>query len=83
VDGYQTHFKAGPRGYRKSKKYASNKKISLSQLIEFYLQSMTSETKEDAFEISPFVKSISSGTSLPSNLDCKEEYSNYLVEKYK
>ncbi len=67
----------------KAKQYASDKKISLSRLIEFYLQSLTSENKEDDFEISPFVKSISTGTSLPADLDYKKEYSDYLVEKYK
>ena len=33
--------------------------------------------------VSPFVKSILSGNSIPSNLDYKTLYSNYLTEKYK
>lgn len=44
---------------------------------------MTKENKNDDFEISPFVKSISTGTSLPADLDYKKEYSDYLMEKYK
>lgn len=67
----------------KAKKYASDKKISLSRIIEFYLQSLTSENEKDEFQISPFVKSISTGTSVSNDLDYKKEYSDCLIEKYK
>jgi len=65
----------------RAKQYASCKKISLSRLIENYLDSLTQE-KEDGFEISPFVKSISSGNSIPSDFDYKKEYIDYLDKKY-
>ncbi|PKD19981.1 hypothetical protein APR41_14975 [Salegentibacter salinarum] len=67
----------------KAKKYASEKKLSLSRIVEFYLQSLTTDSKKDDFEISPFVKSISTGTSIPADVDYKKEYSDYLMEKYK
>lgn len=67
----------------KAKKYASNKKISLSQLVEAYFQSLTIEDDVSEFEISPFVKSIATGTEMPADLDYKKEYSDYLTEKYK
>ena len=67
----------------KAKEYASNKKVSLSRIVESYLQSLTSESNKNDFEISPFVKSIATGTSIPSDLDYKNEYSDYLMEKYK
>ena len=67
----------------KAKEYASDKKMSLSRIVEFYLQSLTRENKKDDFEISPFVKSISTGKSIPVDLDYKKEYSDYLMEKYK
>ncbi|MGS2739188.1 DUF6364 family protein [Sinomicrobium sp. M5D2P17] len=67
----------------RAKKYAADKKLSLSRIVEFYLQSLTSENKNDDIEISPFVKSISTGTSIPENLDYKKEYSDYLLKKYK
>lgn len=67
----------------KAKEYASDKKLSLSRIVEAYLQSLTSKKNETDFEISPFVKSIATGVSIPSNLDHKTEYSNYLMEKYK
>lgn len=66
----------------KAKAYASNKKMSLSRIVEAYLQSLTSEITSE-FEISPFVRSISTGTKIPADLDYKNEYSDYLTEKYK
>lgn len=67
----------------KAKKYASEKNQSLSRIIEAYLQSLTSESEKDEFEISPFVKSISTGVEIPSGLDLKKEYSDFLIDKYK
>ncbi len=66
-----------------AKNYARNKKISLSRLIEGYLQALTLEDNKSEFEISPFVKSISTGKSLPNNLDYKNEYTDFLMEKHK
>ena len=69
----------------RAKKYASDKKLSLSRLVENYLDSITKDEKED-FEISPFVKSISTGKSIPTDFDHKEarrEYINTMDEKYK
>ena len=68
----------------RAKKYASTKKLSLSRLIENYLDSITQE-QNDNFEISPFVKSISSGKSIPADADWKtsrENYTDYLDKKY-
>jgi len=68
----------------RAKKYASNKKLSLSRLIENYLDSLTSE-QQDELEISPFVKSISNTKGVPSDVDYKkwrEEYIDYLDKKY-
>ncbi len=67
----------------KAKEYASNKKMSLSRIVEAYLQSLTSEDDTPEFEISPFVKSIATGTEIPTDLDYKKEYSDFLIKKYK
>lgn len=67
----------------KAKLYASDKKMSLSRIVEAYLQSLTSEDNGSEFEISPFVKSIATGTKIPTDLDYKKEYSDFLIEKYK
>ena len=76
-------LKLNQRVIEKAKAYASNKKMSLSRIVEAYLQSLTSEKDISKFEISPFVKSISTGTEIPNNLDYKKEYSDYLVKKHK
>ena len=58
--------------------------MSLSRLIENYLDLLTSE-KKDEFEISPFVRSISTGKSIPVGYDykkAKEEYIDFLDKKY-
>ncbi|NMM50894.1 DUF6364 family protein [Marinigracilibium pacificum] len=76
-------LKLNQKVIEKAKKYASNKKMSLSRLIEAYLQSLTTENETTEFEISPFVKSISTGKEIPSDLDLKKDYSDHLMEKYK
>ena len=68
----------------RAKKYAAEKKLSLSRLIENYLDSLTNESKKD-FEISPFVKSISNGKSVPSSIEktqSRADYTDYLDKKY-
>jgi len=70
----------------KAKAYASSTDRSLSRLVETYLKSLvTTEVKEDddIIMISPFVKSLSSGVKVPSDLDYKKEYIDHLQEKYK
>lgn len=67
----------------KAKAYASGKKMSLSRIVESYLQSLVSEKEITKFEISPFVKSISTGIEIPTDLDYKEAYSDHLMQKYK
>jgi hypothetical protein len=69
----------------RAKKFASDKKISLSKLVENYLDSVTKE-KVDDFEISPFIRSIASGTSVPLHVTDKEErdeHIDFLAEKYR
>lgn len=66
-----------------AKRYASSKKLSLSRIIENYLQSLTNESNVDDFEISPFVKSISTGKSVPLDIELKDNYKEFLNDKYK
>jgi hypothetical protein len=67
----------------KAKIYASEKKLSLSRLIENYLNSLTSEKKNNEIQISEFVKSLSLKTNLPADFDYKKERYNYLEKKHK
>lgn len=64
-----------------AKKYAKEKKISLSKMVESYLNSITKESEEKV-EITPFVESLSGVINI-SKEDYKEDYSDYLNEKYK
>ena len=70
----------------KAKQYATSHKRSLSRMIEAYLKTLTDKEKtksEDELEISPFVKSMQTGVKLPTNIDYKKVYGDYLAEKYK
>ncbi len=69
-----------------AKKYASSHKRSLSRIIESYLKTLINHNKNDDesdFEISPFVKSMSTGVSIPSDFDYKSEILDHVTEKYK
>lgn len=67
----------------KAKVYASEKKLSLSRLIENYLNTLTSDKIKNDIQISPFVKSLSSGVRIPADYDYKKERADYLEQKYK
>lgn len=68
----------------RAKIYATKQKISLSKMIESYLDSLTREIEhKDKSPITPLVKSLSGVIDLPSDFDYKKEYGDYLIEKYK
>lgn len=66
-----------------AKTYAKSHQVSLSKLIENYLNSLISEKRNDDDQISDFVKSMSTKTKLPMDVDLKKGRLNYLEEKYK
>ncbi len=66
----------------KAKGYAKLHKTSLSKLIENYLQKLTNENREEK-EITPLVKILSGIISLQKDVDYKEDYSDFLIRKYK
>jgi hypothetical protein len=66
----------------RAKEYARSQKISLSRLIESYLDSLTSKNSKD-IEITPLVKSLSGVIKLDKDFNYKEAYTDYLMEKYK
>ena len=68
----------------RAKIYARSQKISLSKMIESYLDSLTREKGVDnKILITPLVESLSGVITLPSNFNYKKEYADYLTEKYK
>lgn len=66
----------------RAKTYAQSHNISLSKLIESYLSSLTSY-KTNGTEITPLVESLSGVISLDKGFDKKNEYTKFLIEKYK
>jgi len=70
----------------RAKEYASTNKRSLSRIIESYLKSLVIRNKnsdEPDIEISPFVKSMSTGVKIPTDFDYKSELLKHLIEKHK
>lgn len=68
----------------RAKKYARNHRISLSKMIETYLDSVTKpHLKTEKPLITPLVESLSGVMDLPADYDYKKEYRDYLEEKYK
>jgi len=68
----------------RAKNYARNHKISLSKMIESYLDSITKQKEEEAkIPITPLVESLSGVIDLPADYDYKKEYRNYFEEKYR
>jgi len=70
------------RVIERAKNYAHNHKISLSKMVESYLESVTEPIKEE-LEITPLVESLSGVIHLSDDFELKQDYSNYLSEKYK
>lgn len=64
----------------KAKSYAGKNKISLSKLIENYLNSIV-KSPERSPKISPLVESLT-GVISNKNIDERKDYRNYLNEKY-
>ena len=64
-----------------AKEYASEKGISLSKIVEYYLQALT-DTQGKDIKISPLVNSLI-GVIPDNDLHNKKGYSDYLSEKYK
>lgn len=67
----------------RAKEYARLHKISLSKIIESYLDIITQEKENDKVAITPLVESLIGVINLPDGFDYKEEYHDYLDKKYK
>lgn len=65
-----------------AKHYAKSNNTSLSKLIESYLGTLTNKEKKEN-EITPLVKNLSGVISMDDDIDVKDEYTQYLMEKYK
>jgi hypothetical protein len=70
------------RTIEKAKDYAHLHNISLSKMVETYFDGI-SQIKTKETEITPLVESLSGVIQLDKNRDYKNDYANYLIEKYK
>jgi hypothetical protein len=66
----------------RAKSYARIHNISISRMIESYLDSVTQINSKD-IEITPLVKSLSGVIKIDAGYKFKKDYSDYLSEKYK
>lgn len=64
-----------------AKEYAKEKGISLSKLIEIYLQKLTTDYQPEV-NSTPIVDALTGIISLPDDFDYKETYADYLSKKY-
>ncbi|MDD3685973.1 MAG: DUF6364 family protein [Bacteroidales bacterium] len=67
----------------RAKNYARNNKISLSKMIEAYLDSITRQKETGKnISITPLVESLSGVIDLSSEFDYRKDYRDYLEKKY-
>ena len=66
----------------RAKLYARGHNISISRMIESYLDSVTKPQSKE-IEITPLVKSLSGVVKISADFDYKKELGDYLAEKYK
>ncbi len=67
----------------KAKAYAAGQNRSLSRIIEAYLKSLVKKgTSENVLEISPYVKSMRSGISVPLDAEVNDDRQEYLSKKH-
>lgn len=64
----------------RAKKYAIDHNKSLSKVVENYLKSIVE--KEGEMEISPFVKSMSTGSKLPLGVEEENIHMEKLLDKH-
>jgi hypothetical protein len=65
----------------RAKRYAKNRKTSLSKMIESYLDTVTKPDSKK-IKITPLVKSLSGLIKLPVDYDYKKDYTDYLTKNY-
>ena len=66
----------------KAKQYAKSRGRSLSDIIENYLQMITSDNPDPDIKTTPLVKSLKGSFNAPADLDYKEQLSRGLSDKY-
>lgn len=69
---------------KQAKVYAQKKQQSLSALVEDYFRFLLDREQESSIpDISPTVQELSGIIQLDDDIDLHEEYTNYLLKKYR
>jgi hypothetical protein len=69
---------------KQAKTYAQNKQQSLSALVENYFRFLLDQEQTSSMsEISPVVRELSGIIQLDDEIDIHEEYTDYLLKKYR
>jgi len=68
---------------QRAKKYAKEHNISLSFLIENYLQKIVADYHSEEIAKGSIVNELSGIIKMDTRLDYKDDHTNYLIEKYK
>jgi len=63
--------------------YAKRRNVSLSKMVENYFISITEEKKTKKEKFSPIVRELSGIIDLNDNKNNRDNYTDYLIEKYK
>jgi hypothetical protein len=66
----------------KAKQYAKKKNISLSRMVERYFKAVVEKKQDKEKKYSPLVEELSGIINLDKDFDFREDYTNYLIEKY-
>ncbi len=66
---------------RRAKKYAQQRKLSLSKIVEFFFLSLTSETEEKTMVISPITAGLARMVKV-GNIKDKDILADALINKY-
>ena len=66
-----------------AKEYARKKNISLSRMVERYFKAVVEKKPDKEKKYSPLVEELSGIINLDNDFDFREEYTDYLLEKYR
>jgi len=76
-------LKLNKRIIEKAKVYAEINNTSLSQIVEKYFIALISEKKSESLQLTPIVKELSGVIKPESIKKYKDDYTDYLTNKYK
>lgn len=67
----------------RAKEFAKNKNISLSRMVERYFKAVVDKKPDKEKKYSPLVEELSGIIRLDKDFDFKDDYTGYLIEKYR